>query len=215
MLTGTNTLPAVTFSVDAAEAVRFAAAPTVAFTVLVTADTPVRSLALNAQIRIAPGRRRYGERDRQRLAELFGPPERWGETLRTFRWAQVSTVVPAFDETTSAELAVPCTYDLELATAKYFYGLDDGDVPLEFLFSGTIFFSGEGGTLRTAQVPWECEAAYSMPVRVWKEALEQHFPGSAWLRVRADVFERLVDYKGRHSLPTWEATFDRLLEGER
>ena len=215
MLAGTSILPELAFSVEAAEPVRYAAAPTVAFTVRVSSDTPVQSLALNTQIRIAPARRRYSDRDRQRLSELFGPPERWGETLRTFRWAQVSTVVPAFAESASVELAMPSTYDLELATAKYFYGLEDGDVPLEFLFSGTIFFSGEGGLLRTAQVPWECEAAYLMPVRVWKEALEQHFPGSAWLRVRADVFERLVAYKARHALPTWEETLGRLLEEER
>jgi Family of unknown function (DUF6084) len=210
---GTTTLPSLAFAVDSAEAVRFAAAPTVAFTVRIGSDKPVRSLALNAQIRIAPARRRYSERDRERLVELFGPPERWGETLRTFRWAQVSTLVPPFDDNASVQLTVPCTYDLEVATAKYFYGLEDGDVPLEFLFSGTIFFVADGGGLQTAQISWDCEAAYRMPVRAWKDAIEQHFPGSAWLRVRDDVFDRLVTYKSRRSLPTWEATFDELLEG--
>jgi hypothetical protein len=209
----TTTLPQLAFAVESAEAVRFAAAPTVAFTLRITSDKPVRSLALNAQIRIAPARRRYSERDRERLVELFGPPERWGETLRTFRWTQTSSVVPSFEENSSVELTVPCTYDLEVATAKYFYALDDGDVPLEFLFSGTIFFGGEGGMLRTAQVPWDCEAAYRMPVRAWKQAIEQHFPGSAWLRLRDDVFDRLVAYKARRALATWEATFDELLEG--
>jgi hypothetical protein len=209
----TTTLPSLAFAVESAEAVRFAAAPTVAFAVRITSDMPVRSLALNTQIRIAPARRRYSDRDRQRLVELFGAPERWGETLRTFRWAQISAHVPPFADTTSVELAVPCTYDLEIATAKYFYALDDGDVPLEFLFSGTIFFITDGGALQTVQIPWECEAAYAMPVRAWKDAMEQHFPGSAWLRVRDDVFDRLVAYKARHALPTWEATLDELLEG--
>jgi Family of unknown function (DUF6084) len=213
VLTGTGTLPKLAFSVESAEALRFAASPTVVFAVRAASDKPVRSLALNAQIRIAPARRRYGERDRQRLVELFGPPELWGDTLRTFRWAQVSALVPPFEESTSVELTVPCTYDLEVATAKYFYALDDGDVPLEFLFSGTIFFASDDGRLQTAQVPWECEATYRMPARVWKDAMQQHFPGSAWVRVRDDVFDRLVAYKARHALPTWEATLDRLLEG--
>jgi len=208
-----TTLPSLAFDVDSAEAVRFAVAPTVAFTVRVASDRPVRSLALNAQIRIAPARRRYSDRDRERLVELFGPSERWGETLRTFRWAQPSALVPPFETTTSVELTVPCTYDLEVATAKYFYALDDGDVPLEFLFSGTVFFTGDGGALRTAQIPWESEAAFRMPVRAWKAAMEQHFGGSAWLRVRDDVFDRLVAYKARHTLPTWEATLEQLLEG--
>jgi hypothetical protein len=211
-IVGETTLPALGFEVEDAQPVRFAAAPTVAFTLGISADKPVRSLSLNAQIRIAPARRRYSERDQERLVELFGSPDRWGETLRTFRWAQVSVLVPPFDETSTVELAVPCTYDLEVATAKYFYALDDGDVPLEFLFSGTVFFL-EGGFLRTAQISWESESAYRMPARIWKEAIEQHFPGTAWLRVRDDVFDRLVEYKARRALPTWEATFEELLGG--
>ncbi|HZC28198.1 MAG TPA: DUF6084 family protein [Gaiellaceae bacterium] len=212
MAVAPSTLPALEFAIESADAVRFAAAPTVAFTLRITSDKPVRSLALNAQIRIAPARRRYSDRDERRLVELFGPRERWGETLRTFRWAQASVHVPPFDETTSVEVAVPCTYDLEVATAKYFYALDEGDVPLEFLFSGTIFFVDDG-TLRTAQIPWDREATYRMPVRAWKQAMDNHFPGSAWLRLRDDVFDRLVVYKSRHALPTWEATVDHLLEG--
>ena len=207
-----TTLPSLTFAIDSAEAVRFAAAPTVAFTLRITSDKPVRSLALNAQIRIAPARRRYSKRDQGRLVELFGPPERWGETLRTFRWAQATALVSPFDETTTVELTVPCTYDLEIATAKYFYALDDGDVPLEFLFSGTVFFL-DGGALRTAQISWDSEATFRMPAHAWRDAMQQHFPGSAWLRLRDDVFDRLVAYKAGRALPTWEATIDELLEG--
>jgi hypothetical protein len=213
VLTGIGTLPSVAFEVQSAEAIRFAAAPTVLFTLRVVSDKPVRSLALNAQLRIAPGRRRYSERDEQRLVELFGPPEDWGESLRTFLWAHASALVPPFEESTTVELTVPCTYDLEVATAKYFYALDDGDVPLELLFSGTIFFAADGGVLQAAQIPWDSEATFRMPVRVWKQAIENHFPGSAWLRLRDDVFDRLVAFKARHALPTWEATVDELLEG--
>jgi hypothetical protein len=210
---GTTTLPQLAFEVESAEAVKFAAAPTVAFALRITSDRLVRSLSLNAQIRIAPGRRRYSERDQERLVELFGPPERWGETLRTFRWAQTSVLVPPFEGDTQVDLAVPCTYDLEVATAKYFYGLEDGDVPLEFLFSGTIFFLAEDGALRTAQIPWESEADFRMPVRAWKDAMEHHFPGSAWVRLHRDVFDRLVAFKASRSLPTWEAAFQELLRG--
>jgi hypothetical protein len=213
MAVADKTLPSLAFAVESAAAVPFAAAPTVAFTLRIVSDKRVRSLALNTQIRLAPARRRYSERDKERLVDLFGTPEQWGEALRTFRWAQVSTLVPPFDDTASVELAVPATYDFEVATAKYFYALDDGDVPLELLFSGTIFFLGEGGALRTAQIPWESEASYRLPVATWKEALEHHFPRTAWVRLQDDVFDRLVAYKARRALPTWEATFDELLEG--
>jgi hypothetical protein len=52
-----------------------------------------------------------------------------------------------------------------------------------------------------------------MPVSVWQEAVERAFPGSAWLRVRRDVFDRLVAYRTRRTLPTWEDVVDELLEG--
>jgi hypothetical protein len=197
--------------VEAAEAVRYAASPTLAFGLAIASDRPVRSLALNTQIRIVPTRRGYEGSDQERLVELFGTPERWGDTLRSFLWTNASTVVPAFSETTRVELAVACTYDLEVAAAKYFHALRDGDVPLEFLFSGTVFYLGDGGLLRTVQVPWECEAEFRLPVAVWKEAIENNFPGSAWLRLRTDIFERLVAYKARNALPTWEATIEELL----
>jgi hypothetical protein len=206
-------LPSLRFAVCDVTALEHVAVPTLLFRVRIESEGfELRSLSLNVQLRIAPARRRYSERDQARLVELFGPPERWAEALRTFRWAQVSVHVPAFDEQTAVELAVPCTYDLEVATAKYFYGLDEGDVPLEFLFSGTIFFPGDGSSLQTAQIPWDCEASYAMPVRVWKDAMELHFPGSAWLRVRDDVFDRLAAYKAQRALPTWDATLDDLLK---
>lgn len=212
---GPEALPQLTFAIHGAEAVRYAAAPTISFTLAVASDMPVRSLTLNAQIRIAPTRRRYDEGDEERLIELFGTRERWGETVRAFLWANVTVVVPPFAQETHATLSVPCTYDMQVAAAKYFSALRDGDVPLEFLFSGTVFHLGDGGFLRAAQIPWESEAQFRLPVQLWRDAMDNHFPNSAWLRVQSDVFDRLVAYKGRRLLPTWEATIDDLLERAR
>jgi hypothetical protein len=208
-----ETLPRLDFAVEGAQAVRYAAAPTLAFDLRIESDQPVRSLSLNAQIRIAPARRSYDAADQRRLLELFGTPERWGETLRGFLWANATLVVQPFTDSTSARLTVPCTYDLEVAAAKYFHGLRDGDVPLELLFSGTVFYLGETGLLRTVHIPWECEADFRLPVRVWQEAVENAFPGSAWLRLHRDVFDRLAAYKAHRTLPTWEAAVEELLEG--
>jgi hypothetical protein len=208
----TESLPRLQFAIESAEAVRFAAAPTISFALSVQSDRPVRSLSLSAQVRIVPARRGYGGGEQERLVELFGTPERWGETLRGFLWTNATLVLPPFEHETRVELPVSCTYDLEVASAKYFHALRDGDVPLEFLFSGTVFYLGAGGALRTAQIPWDCEAQFDLPVRVWKLALENHFPGSSWIRLRKDVFDRLAAYKGRQALPTWEATLEDLLE---
>ena len=50
-----------------------------------------------------------------------------------------------------------------------------------------------------------------MPVSVWREMMDQHYPNSAWIYLHRDVFERLLAYKREHGLPTWEATLERLL----
>jgi Family of unknown function (DUF6084) len=209
---GTESLPRLEFAVEGAEAARFAAAPTIAFELRIGSDMPVRSLSLNTQIRIVPARRAYDAEDEGRLLDLFGARERWGDSLRSFLWANATLLVPPFTGSTLVELPLACTYDLDVAASKYFDALRDGDVPLELLFSGTVFYLGQAGALRTAQIPWECEAQFRLPVRVWKEAIEHHFPGTAWLRLRRDVFDRLVAYKAKRTLPTWEAAIEELLE---
>jgi Family of unknown function (DUF6084) len=211
-LTETEALPRLDFAVASAEAVQYAAAPTLAFELAIGSDRPIRSLSLNVQLRIVPTRRGYDEDEKTRLAELFGTPDRWGETLRGFLWTNATLVVPSFTGSTRAQLTVPCTYDLEIAAAKYFHALANGDVPVELLFSGTAFYLADGGLLRTAQISWESEAQFALPVRVWKEAIENHFPGAAWIRLRRDVYDRLLAYKAGRTLPTWEAALEELLD---
>jgi hypothetical protein len=121
-------------------------------------------------------------------------------------------MVPAFVDETVAELPMACTYDLEVAAAKYLYALEDGEVPLELLFTGTVFYPGPGDRLQAALIPWSSEAEHRMPVRVWRETMEHHFPGTAWLRVRRETFDRLQAHKSRGAFPTWDAALDSLLE---
>jgi hypothetical protein len=208
---GPEAVPALSFAVEGAEPVRHAAAPTIALALRIESELDVRSLTLNAQIRIAAPARLYDPGEQERLADLFGPPEGWGRTLRSLLWTTATLVVPAFSGATTAELAIACTYDFEVASAKYFHALADGVVPLELLFSGTVFSADEGGRLRAGLLSWSSEAAYPMPVRVWREAVELHFPNAAWLRVRRDAFDRLAQFRARRSLPTWEAVVDELL----
>jgi hypothetical protein len=209
---GTEAVPALFFAIEAAEPVRHAVAPTIALTLQIESDLDVRSLTLNAQVRIAAPSRPYDATEQGGLADLFGTPDRWGHTLRSLLWTNATLVVPAFSGSTRAELLIACTYDFEVAAAKYFHALEKGDVPLELLFSGTVFYA-DRGLLRAGLLSWSSEAAYRMPVRVWKEAVEFHFPGSAWLRVRQDAFDRLAEFRVRRSLPTWEAVVDELLAG--
>jgi len=202
------------FTVTDAARMPYAAGPTLSFTLRIDGpqDADVRSVLLDTQIQIAARRRGYEGADHDKLFDLFGRREDWGTTLRTLLWTRTTLVVPPFEGSTVVDLNVPCTYDLEVAASRYFDALGDGDVPLEFLFSGTVFFSAPDGRLQTSRISWEQDAEYRLPVRVWKETLERHFPGTAWLRLPKDSFDRLVAYKARHALPTWDDVVDALME---
>jgi hypothetical protein len=46
------------------------------------APTPIHGIVLRCQVRIEPARRHYTAAEKERLLDLFGTPERWGQTLR-------------------------------------------------------------------------------------------------------------------------------------
>jgi hypothetical protein len=206
-------VPDLDFAVEGAEVLEFAAVPSLLFKLRIEnlEEEPIRSVALNTQIRIAATRRHYDAAEQERLLELFGEPSRWKDTLRSLLWTHTVLQVPPFSGSTVADMPVPCTYDLEVVAAKYFYALEDGEVPLEFLFSGTVFYAGEDGRLQVARISWEKEAEFRLPVRLWKEMMEHYFPNSAWIRLHRDAFDQLYDYKIRKGLPTWEAAVEALL----
>ena len=206
-------MPNLDFRVAGAEVQEFAAVPSLLFKLRVEnlEEEPIRSVSLNTQVRIAARQRHYEAVEQERLQELFGDPHRWGETLRSLLWTHTVLQVPRFSGSTVVDMPVTCTYDLEVVAAKYFYALEDGEVPLEFLFSGTVFYAAEGGRLQTARISWEKEAEFRLPVRLWKEMMEHYFPNSAWIRLRRDAFDQLYDYKVRKGLPTWEAAVEALL----
>jgi len=120
--------------------------------------------------------------------------------------------VPPFSGSTVVPVDVACSYDLEVLATRYFDALSDGAVPLERLFGGSVFYAGEDGALQTARIPWDREAEYALPVRVWKETMERHFPGSAWVRLEKDAYDALVGYRSRHALASWEDVVRRLPE---
>jgi hypothetical protein len=207
--------PALDFAVASIEALRPSATPTLRFTLAIAAGAAaVRSVLLDVQVQIAAMRRRYDAAEQAQLADLFGVPDRWGETLRTLPWLRASLVVPPFAGTTTAQLDIPCTYDFEVSAARYLAGLHDGDVPLELLLSGTVFYGASGGGMQVSRIGWDRELACGLPVATWRAALDQHFPAAAWLRLGRGAFDRLAAYRAQHALPSWEATVDALLAQE-
>jgi Family of unknown function (DUF6084) len=208
-------MPELSFEVEGAEAVPFAAAPTLALKLRVTeaGGEPVHAVTLGCQVRIEATRRRYVAEERERLADLFGDPSRWGQTLRSLLWSNVTVNVPPFAGSVLVDLQVPCSYDFNLQVTKFFDGLEGGEVPLTLLFSGSIFFPGPAGGLQVSRVSWSEEATYRMPVSVWKDVMRLYYPNTAWLNLRKDVFDRLAAYKSRRGLPTWEQAVESLLLG--
>jgi uncharacterized protein DUF6084 len=192
---------------------RFAASPTLSFRLRIaeTSGEAVHAVALRCQIRIEPHRRRYSAEEAERLLDLFGERPRWGDTLKPLQFAMVSAMVPAFTGSTEVDLPVPCTYDFEVASAKYLHALDGDDVPLLLLFSGTVFAKRQTG-FSVAQVPWHKEASYRLPARVWRELMDLYFPNEAWVRMRRETLDALQAFKARRALPTWDDALAALLK---
>ena len=207
-------MPELSFHVERAEVVPFAVAPQLAIKLRLTNADPaeaIHTIALRCQIQIEVGRRRYRPEEQERLRDLFGEPERWGQTLRTMLWTHASVVVPPFIGSTEVDLPLPCTFDFNVAATKYFSGLSEGEIPLCLQFSGTIFYARDAGPLQVMLIPWDKEVRFKLPLNVWKELMDTYYPNSAWLCLRRDVFERLHDYKVEHGIPTWEETLERVL----
>lgn len=210
-------MPDLEFQIRGVEAASQGLIPLVQFRLGIScasADEEIHAIILRVHIQFAVSQRSYDEREKERLVELYGQPSQWSRTLRNRLWVQLSTSVGAFKSALETTLSVPCSFDLNVASTKYFQGLEDGDVPLLFLFSGTVFHPGPDGSLRVHQIPWEKECTFRMPLRTWQELMETHFPNTAWLTLRRETVERLYHYRRLHSLATWEDTMERLLPAE-
>ena len=215
----------------------YAAGPSLVFDVQVSDDSGqhVHSVALRTQIRIEPRGRSYSPEETGKLADLFGAPSRWGETLNPLQFAQISTTVTGFNGSTVVPISVPLTYDLDVASTKYFHGLTadvedatddradhradhraaDRAVPLVLLFSGVVYYGGVAG-VQVGLVSWHEEATFRLPVATWRAAMDAHFPGSGWIRVSTRTLDALSAYRSERTIPNWDETFEHLLkEAER
>lgn len=210
-------MPDLNFNVEGAEAVPFAASPLLAFKLRIVnanAEESIQTVALRCQIQIETTRRHYNASEQERLLDLFGEPERWGQTLRTTLWTHASVIVTSFNGSTLVDLPVPCTFDFNVAATKYFAALEEGEVPLVLLFSGTVFYEAADGALQVEQISWEREAKYRLPVDVWNKMMDIYYPNTAWLCLRRDVFDRLSAYKMHRGIPTWEQALENLLKSD-
>jgi hypothetical protein len=210
-------MPDLSFRILEATAVPFAASPTLAFKLRIEnaiVGETIHTVALRCQIQIDVTRRRYAAREQSRMRDLFGEPDRWSQTLRSLLWTHANVVVPSFQDSTTADLPVPCTFDFNVAATKYFEGLTDGEIPLLVMFSGTVFYADADDVLQVMPISWELETRFKLPVKVWRDMMDSYYPNCVWLSLRRDVFERLYQYKIQHGIPTWEQALEKVLPVE-
>ena len=207
-------MPDLNFRVTQVEPATKGIVPLLLFHLEVTntpSEEPIESAILQVQIQFRCPMRAYNAAEKDKLVELFGTPDRWGQTLRNRLWTLASTTVSSFSGSTMARLAVPCTFDLNVSAAKYFYALEEGDIPLLFLFSGTVFYLAQDGRLQAERISHEKECAWRMPASTWRDLMDHLWPGAAWVVLQREVFDRLSEFKRQNALPTWDQTLDRLL----
>ncbi|HEX2437339.1 MAG TPA: DUF6084 family protein [Methylomirabilota bacterium] len=206
-------VPELAFTAQAIAPLAHAATPALGLTLDIrrTAGPAVQALALHVEVRIALARRAHDDNTRRRLAELFGAPAQWHAAPRALTWLNASVGVPAFEPATTVVVPLPCTYDFDVTATKYFHALPAGEIPLDLLFTGSVFYTTDDGRLRTARLPWDREASFDMPVRTWRELMDRYFADRVWMRLPRETFDRLWAYRTRHALPTWEHVLDALL----
>lgn len=202
----------VTFAVLEVSPEPYAVTPVLTARVGIAADgdDPVHAIALRCQVRIEPLRRGYTDEEAAGLHDLFGPRERWGTTQHNFLWLHTTAMVQGFTGTTQVELPLECTYDFEVTASKYFHALRDGVIPLQFLFSGTVFTRG-AQNFSVQQVPWDREDHYDLPVTAWRELMQLHYPNAGWLRFNRDTVDALSAFKSARGLLSYDDAITSLL----
>ena len=202
----------LSFQVVGARVEPYAAVPTLLFTLRIeeAGGQRIHAIALRCQIQIEANRRPHSPHEQAKLLEMFGEPGRWAETVKPLHWTTLSVMVPGFQGAVTVDVPMSCTYDFEVAAAKYFEGLEDGEIPLLFLFSGTVFTPGGTGFM-VERVPWEKEAAFRLPVNVWREVMDRYFPNTSWIRLSRESRDALQRFKAEHALPTWDDVVEALL----
>jgi hypothetical protein len=206
-------IPVPDFSVLDASPLPRSAQPTLAFQLRVRdhSEREVYAIGLTTQIRIEARQRQHDEATRERLLELFGEPERWGDTARGLVWSRCDSFVRGFRGSCRFDLQVPISLDLEVASVKYFAALTNGKVPLAFYFNGTVLYCGDEDRLQITQVPWTSEAQFSLPIETWRETISEHYPDGAFARLSEGTLEELRRYRVARGLHTLDAALEELL----
>ena len=210
---GPGSAPEIELSCVEVVPTAYAAGPSVTLRMRAVEHTGVRlhALALRCQVRIEPLKRRYDDEEAGRVTDLFGDRPRWGSSMHPLQLSFWSQVLPGFSGATVFDLEIPVSYDVEVAAHKYLSALGAGEAPLLLLFSGQTFTVDGVGRLAVQPLPWHTETTTRLPVDVWRAAMDEHYPGQAWLRVSRDLYDRLAERRSAAGAAGWDALLEELL----
>jgi hypothetical protein len=211
-------MPDLHFRVAEAIPATDAVVPTLIFRVAISQSeqaVPIGSISLQCQLRIEARRRSYSPAEKHRLKDLFGASEMWSHSLQSMLWTHVHVNVPRFEQEYTVDLPVPCSFDFNSSSTKYFYGLDSGSVPVLLLFSGSVFYHDDSGTLAMDLIAQNKEAKHALPITVWQDMMDLYYPNSAWLCLDRDVFDLLYEYKRSQSYTDFDQALASLLTGRK
>ncbi|MDQ3678016.1 MAG: DUF6084 family protein [Actinomycetota bacterium] len=206
--------PEMTFEVLGAAHEPFAAQPTLRFELGASEPSgrDIYAITLTAQINFDPARRDYDAETKEDLFELFGAPERWPSTTRSFLWTHATSLVHSFNGAITFGMEVPCTADLEVVASRYIAALPDGEVPLSFHFTGRVLYAAPNRQVQVVHLPWTTKAEYRMPVSIWKNMISHHHGESGFAALHNDTLDALKKYKRARGLHTLDACVLDLIE---
>ena len=171
---------------------------------------PIHSIALRVQVQIEPPRRRYTPEEQENLRGAV-------RRARTLEQIRASAAVDEPQRQRSGlrrqhrnRRAGPLHLRLQRGDHEVHLWPRAGEIPITLLFSGTVFHAGRMG-LQVAQIPWDRDASYRLPVQLWKEMMDFYYPNTAWLCLHREVFDKLYKFKAQHGIPTWEQALERIL----
>ena len=126
-------------------------------------------------------RRRYDDTEAAALRDLFGERARWGDTLKPMQLGFLNHVVPELHrrDRHRAAAAVQLRRRRRRATSTS-TASTTARCRCCCCSAARSSRSGAERHLACEPVPWHKEAQFRLPIAVWQQAMELHFPGTAW-----------------------------------
>jgi hypothetical protein len=178
-----------------------------------TPDDRVRGGILRCQVRIDVARRAYSEREAEGCAVVLGARASWARAPQSLLWTNATLSIPPFDARTQIDLHLACSYDFTLGITKYLHALEGGEIPLTLFFTGTLFRERDS-VLRAVPIASTDLVTFALPHHVYTDAIAGDAPNAIPLALRRDIFDRLLRYRARHGVASWEHAIERLLDRE-